>query len=112
MGSALNKRLQEESSDLIILPAARKEADLFSYNDKKINSDFKPNLIINAAAKVGGILSNNENRMEFILENLKINMNILESVKENNKIKIVNLGSSCIYPLGVENRINETALMC
>ena len=38
-------------------------------------------------------------------------MNILESVKENNKIKIVNLGSSCIYPLGVENPINETALM-
>jgi len=112
VGSALNKRLQEESSDLIILPATRKEADLFSYNEtKKLIDDFKPNLIINAAAKVGGILSNNENRMEFILENLKINMNILESVKENNKIKIVNLGSSCIYPLGVENPINETALM-
>jgi GDP-L-fucose synthase len=56
-------------------------------------------------------LANNTYRTEFIIENLKINLNILESCIENNNIKIVNLGSSCIYPLDAENPISENSFM-
>ena len=48
--------------------------------------------MINAAAKVGGIHANNTQRMDFVLENLKINMNILEACVDNNNIAIINLG--------------------
>ena len=67
--------------------------------------------MINAAAKVGGIHANNTQRMDFVLENLKINMNILEACVEKNNIAIINLGSSCIYPLNAENPIQETSIM-
>ena len=70
-----------------------------------------PDCIVNAAAKVGGININNEKRFEFITENLKINMNILESCLENKNIKIINLGSSCIYPLNAENPLKEEYIM-
>ena len=67
--------------------------------------------MINAAAKVGGIHANNTQRMDFVLENLKINMNILEACVDKNNIAIINLGSSCIYPLNAENPIKETSIM-
>ena len=78
---------------------------------KKHIKDINPDCIINAAAKVGGININNEKRFEFITENLKINMNILESCLENKNIKIINLGSSCIYPLDAENPLKEEYIM-
>tara|TARA_B100001029_G_scaffold74264_1_gene60645 strand:+ start:187 stop:939 length:753 start_codon:yes stop_codon:yes gene_type:complete len=67
--------------------------------------------LINAAAKVGGIMANNTYRTEFIIENLKINLNILESCIDYKNIKIINLGSSCIYPLNAENPISEDSFM-
>ena len=67
--------------------------------------------MVNAAAKVGGILANNTYRTEFIIENLKINLNILESCIEYPDIKIINLGSSCIYPLDAPNPISEDSFM-
>ena len=90
----------------------RNDTNLFDYQQtKNLIEDFKPDLIINAAAKVGGILANNSLRVEFLTENLKINMNILESVISNNNIKVINLGSSCIYPLNAENPIKEDYFM-
>ena len=59
--------------------------------------------------KVGGILYNNT-KNKFILENLKINMNLLESCISQPKIKIINLGSSCIYPLNAENLLKNLSL--
>ena len=56
-----------------------------------------PDLIINAAAKVGGIYANDTQGTQFLLDNLKININILESLIEYKTIKLINLGSSCIY---------------
>ena len=76
-----------------------------------IVNEIKPTMIINSAARVGGILANNENRTEFIIENLKINMNLLEAVKFYNEIKFINLGSSCIYPLNAPNPIKEESIM-
>ena len=67
--------------------------------------------MINAAAKVGGIYANNSKRTEFILENLKINVNILEASIPLSNMYIINLGSSCIYPLEANNPIKEESVM-
>ena len=56
-------------------------------------------------------MANNTYRTEFILDNLKININILESIIKYPEIKLINLGSSCIYPLEAENPISEDSLM-
>ena len=94
------------------ISAKREDADLFNFKaTKNLITETKPNVLINAAAKVGGILANNSNRVDFILENLKINNNVLESCIENSSIKIINLGSSCIYPLNAKNPIKESEIM-
>ena len=68
----------------------RNTNDLFDFNStKKHIKNVNPDCIVNAAAKVGGININNEKRFEFITENLKINMNILESCLENKPIRII-----------------------
>ena len=111
VGSSVVKRF-EKNKKTEVIAANRKMVDLFNFNEtKKFINDKNPNVIINAAAKVGGILANNTNRTEFILENLKINLNIIESMIGLPKIKLINLGSSCIYPLNAENPINERSLM-
>ena len=95
-----------------VIPATRDDADLFNLDEtKKFIDKTNPDILINAAAKVGGIVANNTNRTEFILENLKININLLESIIPHNEIKLINLGSSCIYPLDSPNPINEDNLM-
>lgn len=100
----------EKVSDL--LASTRKDTDLFLLNDtKKTIEKFNPDLIINAAARVGGINANNTHRTEFIIENLKINMNILESIVDYPNVKVINLGSSCIYPLDSPNPIKEEFFM-
>jgi GDP-L-fucose synthase len=111
VGSSL-VRVLSESNLYEILKANRSSANLFNLNEtKELIETFKPNVIINAAAKVGGIVANNTNRTEFILENLKININVLESLIPFPNIKLINLGSSCIYPLGTEIPIVEEKLM-
>ncbi len=95
-----------------VISPTRKEANLFSFDEtKNLIKKIKPNYLVNAAAKVGGILANNTYRTEFIIENLKINLNILESCIEYPDIKIINLGSSCIYPLDAPNPISEDSFM-
>ena len=97
---------------LDVIPSKREQVNLFDFNaTKKFITDTKPNVVINAAAKVGGILANNEHRFDFITENLKINMNILEALKFFPEVKIINLGSSCIYPLNTINPIKESSVM-
>jgi len=95
-----------------VISSTRKDANLFSFDEtKNLIKKIKPNYLVNAAAKVGGILANNTYRTEFIIENLKINLNILESCIEYPDIKIINLGSSCIYPLDAPNPISEDSFM-
>ena len=112
VGSSVVRRLSKSESNFNITSSTRDDADLFSYEDtRNIILKNTPDVIINAAAKVGGIHANNTKRTEFILENLKINMNILEAFIDLNEIKIINLGSSCIYPLNSKNPINEEDFM-
>ena len=95
-----------------VVPSNRNSLDLFNFSEtSKFISKLRPDVVINAAAKVGGIMANNTDRFDFIMENLKINMNILESLKAFPDTNENNLGSSCIYPLNVENPIKESSIM-
>ena len=95
-----------------IIPSSRKDTNLFIFSEtERLINETKPDILINAAAKVGGIVANNEQRTQFLIENLRINTNILESCIPFKNIKIINLGSSCIYPLNAENPISEDEFM-
>ena len=112
VGSSTVKALIKNDKYTKVFGSTRKDTNLFSFDDThETIKDFRPDVIVNAAAKVGGILANNTDRFEFITENLKINMNILESLKHFKDIKLVNLGSSCIYPLDAPNPIKEDYIM-
>ena len=112
VGSSISRILENSAKVDQIIKSNRSELDLFKKDDvEEFIKDYQPNVIINAAAKVGGIYANDTKRTEFILENLKINMNVLESCLELPEIKIINLGSSCIYPLNAKNPISESEFM-
>ena len=112
VGSSLKRILANNQKITELIASTRKDTNLFNLDStKKLINEHKPDVLINAAAKVGGIYANNTKRVEFILENLKINTNVLESCIPHNNIKIINLGSSCIYPLEVENPIKEESVM-
>lgn len=113
VGSAVKRLITSKySDDYSVFPATRNDADLFELEEtSNLIQKVKPTCIVNAAAKVGGIVANNTDRTQFILENLKININILESIIKYPEIKVINLGSSCIYPLDAPNPINESNLM-
>ena len=112
VGSSLVRKFQLQHKEINLITSTRNDTDLFSLDQtkKKIN-DSKPDIVIIAAAKVGGIYANNTQRFNFIIDNLKISMNIFESLVEYNDTKIINIGSSCIYPLSADNPINENSLM-
>ena len=111
VGTACRKIFDDSKSYKIFAPT-RKQANLFNLNSvKKIILEVDPDIVINAAARVGGIIANNTYRTEFILENLKININLFEALIPHNKTKIINLGSSCIYPLNAPNPIKESSFM-
>ena len=111
VGSSLVRRFTNDNKYEVI-ESTRKSTNLFNFEETKVLIEkVKPDLIINAAAKVGGIQANNTLGTEFILENLKININLLEACIPFNEIKIINLGSSCIYPLEARNPIKETSFM-
>ena len=111
VGSSL-VRTFESAKEYEVIGANRDTANLFSFNEtSKLIEEVLPDVVINAAAKVGGIVANNTNRTEFILENLKININVLESLINHPEIRLINLGSSCIYPLDALNPIDEDSLM-
>lgn len=112
VGSSLMRNLNNSNLISELIASTRTTTNLFSFDEtSKFINQTKPDLIINAAARVGGILANNSYRSDFILENLKININILESIVKHPQIKVINLGSSCIYPLNALNPISESSLM-
>lgn len=102
-----NKELNGE-----LYTPSRKELD-FSDNSK-LNiwlKNKKPNVVIIAAAKVGGILANQTYPTEFLLNNLKIQINLIESSWKLGVRRLLFLGSSCIYPKVIEQPIREEYLL-
>lgn len=110
VGSAVVRRLGRE--DCEIITASRTDLDL---TDTRAVHQFtqrvKPDVVILAAAKVGGILANDTYPVDFLAENLAIEMNIINAAHRADINRLVFLGSSCIYPKFAENPIREEALL-
>ena len=101
-----------ESGYKKILFKSRKELDLT--NQKTVDNFFKknkPEFLIICAAKVGGILENKNYPMEFLLDNLSIQKNLLLAAMKHNIKRTIFLGSSCIYPKFSKIPIKESYLM-
>lgn len=112
VGSSLNRVLSKSKNLNNIVSSTREDTNLFSLKEtQSLIEKVEPDILINAAAKVGGIYANNTKRLDFILHNLKINLNVLESCIPFPDINIINLGSSCIYPLDAPNPIKEEYIM-
>ena len=110
-GSAICRALKKNGYKKILQPP-REELDLANYSD--VQNWFKsnnPEVVIIAAAKVGGIYANNKYPADFILENLKIQNNIIEIAWREKVKKLLFLGSSCIYPKFAKQPITEEQLL-
>src|SRR5438105_11320916 len=111
VGSAVMRRLKAEALSNV---ATRGRAQLDLTNESAVAKFFKeerPHIVIVAAAKVGGIKANNDYPVEFLVENLRIQNNVIRSAYENGVRKLLFLGSSCIYPKFAPQPILESALL-
>jgi len=110
-GSAILRKLKERGYKTIIV-ADKKKLDLT--NETKVFNFIKknkPDFIFLAAAKVGGILSNNKYKAEFIYNNLSIQLNVINSAYKSGIKNLIFLGSSCVYPRDCRQPIKETYLL-
>ncbi|MBX9745626.1 MAG: GDP-L-fucose synthase [Hyphomonadaceae bacterium] len=111
VGSAVVRRLQREGCASILAPQ-RRELDLVS--QKAVDdwmSDHTPEVVIVAAAKVGGILANSTKPADFLYDNLMIAANVIHASARARTPKLLYLGSSCIYPRLAPQPIPEGALL-
>jgi GDP-L-fucose synthase len=111
VGSAIYRRLQKEGFTNII---TRTHSELDLCNQKAVEEFFaseKPEYVILAAAKVGGIMANSKYPAEFIYQNLMIGLNIVNSSYKFGVKKLLNLGSSCIYPRMAPQPMKEDCLL-
>ncbi|KQM14705.1 GDP-L-fucose synthase [Novosphingobium sp. Leaf2] len=110
VGSAIVRRLASENCT--VLTASRSELDL---KDQVSVRDWfaanAPDVVVLAAAKVGGILANDTFPAEFLYDNLMIEANVINSAKDAGVEKLLFLGSSCIYPKFADQPIAESSLL-
>src|SRR2546429_9202445 len=111
VGSALIRRLEREGFHNL---PKRDRSQLDLADERAVQSFFgqeRPAVVIFAAAKVGGIKANNDFPVEFLLDNLRIQNNIIHSAHGAGVRKLLFLGSSCIYPRLAPQPIQESALL-
>lgn len=105
-------RLFESKGYTNLIGRTSEELDL---RDQKAVAEFfqkeEPKVVIDAAAKVGGILANDTNPYEFLLYNMQIQNNLIQSAHQYNVKKFIFLGSTCIYPKQAPQPIKETDLL-
>ncbi len=111
VGSAILRQLKIQGYKKI-LTVSKKKLDLRS--QKKVETFLKknkPDVVINAAATVGGIYANNKYKADFIFNNLAIQTNIIHSSYQNKVKQLIFLGSSCVYPRDCKQPIKESYLL-
>ena len=111
VGSGIVRKLEAEGYENLLL---RTSAELDLTHSAAVAAFFeqeKPDVVVLAAAKVGGILANDTYPVEFLLENLKIQNNVIEYAHRDGVRKLLFLGSSCIYPRMAEQPIHEDSLL-
>ena len=117
VGSAIKRKLLScdfgvKRNNSNIISPSKKELDLLdSLSVKNFFELEKPKIVILAAAKVGGIYANNHYPADFLLENLKIQTNVIESAWKQGVRRLIFLGSSCIYPKFSTQPIKEESLL-
>ncbi len=112
VGSAILRLLKKNKFENI-LTTSKLELNLLNAQD--VDQWFcknKPDIVILAAAKVGGILANENYPVNFLLENIKIQNNVIESAWKSGTRRLLFLGSSCIYPKLAKQPIKEEYLNC
>lgn len=111
VGSAIVRRLETEPiGDLVTAPSS--EVDLRRQDQvERFVGTQRPDVLVLAAARVGGIHANQSAQADFLYENLMIAANCIEAARAANVSKILNLGSSCIYPREAPQPMPESALM-
>ena len=111
VGSSLMRMLKAEGY-INIVTRSHSELDLTRQNDvEKFFEREKPEYVFLAAAKVGGILANDTYRGDFIYNNIMIAANIIHTAYKSDAVKLLNLGSSCIYPKFASQPMREEALL-
>ncbi len=111
VGSAIWRELEAQGFNKLI---GKSRSELNLRNQREVNSFFlseRPDVVIDAAAKVGGILANCEHPYGFLMENLQIQNNLIESAHQTGVKKFIFLGSSCIYPKDSPQPIKEAYLL-
>src|SRR3954454_17660474 len=111
VGSAIERRLERDGFTNLL---KRDRADLDLADETAVHTFFreeKPDIVVFAAAKVGGIKANNDYPVEFLLDNLRLQNNIISASHLNGVRKLLFLGSSCIYPKLAPQPIPESALL-
>jgi GDP-L-fucose synthase len=110
-GGAIYRELQQAGYSNL-LTRTRAEVDLRQRDSvQKFFAEQRPQVVVVAAAKVGGIKANNDFPVEFLIENLAIQNNIIEAAHDHGAEKLLFLGSSCIYPKLAPQPIPESALL-
>ncbi len=110
-GSAICRVLQRSGYENL-LTASRDELDLLDLQAvQRWFAENKPTVVVLAAAKVGGIHANDTYPADFLLENLKIQTNVIETAWRSSVKRLLFLGSSCIYPKFAEQPIKEESLL-
>lgn len=111
VGSAVLRNLTAKGYSNFI---TRSSKQLNLTNQKSVDDFFeieKPDIVIDAAAKVGGILANNNFPYQFLMENMQIQNNLIDSAHRHDVQKFIFLGSSCIYPKFAQQPIKEEYLL-
>ncbi len=110
VGQALARRLQQEGCELITATRAeldlRRQAEVDHFVEQS-----RPDIIVVAAARVGGILANRDFPADFLLDNLLIGANVIEAAHRAGVERLLYLGSSCIYPREAAQPMSEEALL-
>ena len=111
VGSAIVRQLESRGFSNLVM---RTHKELVLTNQAQVKNFFKqekPDYVILAAAKVGGIYANNTYPADFIYQNMMIEANVINSAYENKVKRLLFLGSTCIYPKSVEQPMREDALL-
>jgi nucleoside-diphosphate-sugar epimerase len=111
VGSAITRQLRARGQDDLVM---RSSSELDLRDQAAVRAFFqaeKPDAVILAASKVGGIMANNTYPADFIYDNLMIECNVIHQAYQAGVEKLLQLGSSCIYPRAVAQPMREDALM-
>ena len=110
VGSALVRRLAQEYCDLLVVPHS--ELDLTrQHHVERWMRIMRPEVVLVAAARVGGIMANATYPADFLYDNAMIALNVLHAAVETDVQKLLWLGSSCIYPRDAEQPLVEDSLL-